>query len=321
MTKNNRGDIKAVRHLVSLSDLSARQIEEVFRIARDMKAHPDRYRSCLRGKTVAMIFQKPSTRTRVSFETGIYQMGGSSLYLAPNDLQLGRGETIADTARVLSRYVNAIVARVFAQDDVAEMAKSGSVPVINGLSDRSHPCQAVADYFTLLEKKKRLPGLKLAYVGDGNNVANSLIEGAAKLGVNISVACPEGYEPDPEVLGSARRAARKTHSKIEIVRKPSEAVRGADAVYTDAWTSMGQEAEEQKRRLVFREYQVSASLFGRAKRSAVFMHCLPAHRGEEVSADVMDSSASIVFDQAENRIYTQKAILYLLLLQPDSAVA
>ncbi len=223
MTKNNRGDIKAVRHLVSLSDLSARQIEEVFRIARDMKAHPDRYRSCLRGKTVAMIFQKPSTRTRVSFETGIYQMGGSSLYLAPNDLQLGRGETIADTARVLSRYVNAIVARVFAQDDVAEMARSGSVPVINGLSDRSHPCQAVADYFTLLEKKKRLPGLKLAYVGDGNNVANSLIEGAAKLGVNISVACPEGYEPDPEVLGGARRAARKTHSKLEVVRKPSEA--------------------------------------------------------------------------------------------------
>jgi ornithine carbamoyltransferase len=248
-------------------------------------------------------------------------MGGSSLFLAPNDLQLGRGETVADTARVLSRYVNAIVARVFAQDDVAEMARSGSVPVINGLSDRSHPCQALADYFTLLEKKKRLGGLKLAYVGDGNNVANSLIEGAAKLGVNISVACPEGYEPDPEVLGGARRAARRTKSRIEIVRNPSEAVRGADAVYTDAWTSMGQEAEEQKRRMVFREYQVSASLFGRAKRSAVFMHCLPAHRGEEVSADVMDSAASIVFDQAENRIYTQKAILYLLLLQPDSAVA
>ena len=298
-----------MQHLLSLSHLSKKEIEDIFAISAEMKAHPGRYRSVLRGKTVALIFQKPSTRTRVSFETGIYQMGGNSLYLAPNDLQLGRGETVADTARVLSRYVDAVVARVFAQEDLEEM-------VINGLSDRFHPCQALADYFTLLEKKKLLKGLKLAYVGDGNNVAHSLIEGGAKLGVHVTVACPEGYEPDPDVVNRARRDARKTLAKIEIVRKAAQAVRGADAVYTDVWTSMGQEAEEQKRRLIFQGYQVSAALFGKAGRDAIFMHCLPAHRGDEVAAEIMDSESSVVFDQAENRIHTQKAILYSLLREP-----
>jgi ornithine carbamoyltransferase len=300
-----------MRHLLSLAELSTRDIQSIFRAAARIKSRPARYASVLRGKTVAMIFQKPSTRTRVSFETGIYQMGGNSLYLAPNDLQLGRGETVGDTARVL-------VARVYAQEDVEEMARCGSVPVINGLSDRFHPCQAIADYFTLLEKKRDLRGLKLAYVGDGNNVANSLIEGAAKLGVYFSIACPDGYEPDPEVMKEARKAARKTKTRIEVVRKPSQAVRGADAVYTDVWTSMGQEAEEQKRRLIFQEYQVSTALFRQAKPDAVFMHCLPAHRGDEVASEVMDSAGSIVFDQAENRLHTQKAMLFWLLSQSGS---
>jgi ornithine carbamoyltransferase len=307
-----------MRHLLSLAELSTRDIQTIFRAAARIKARPARYASILRGKTVAMIFQKPSTRTRVSFETGIYQMGGNSLYLAPNDLQLGRGETVGDTARVLSRFVDSMVARVYAQEDVEEMARCGSVPVINGLSDRFHPCQAIADYFTLLEKKRDLRGLKLAYVGDGNNVANSLIEGAAKLGVYFSIACPDGYEPDPEVIKEARKAARKTKTRIEVVRKPSQAVRGADAVYTDVWTSMGQEAEEQKRRLIFQEYQVSTALFRQAKPDAVFMHCLPAHRGDEVASEVMDSAGSIVFDQAENRLHTQKAMLFWLLSQSGS---
>jgi ornithine carbamoyltransferase len=307
-----------MRHLLSLAELSTRDIQSIFRAAARIKARPARYASVLRGKTVAMIFQKPSTRTRVSFETGIYQMGGNSLYLAPNDLQLGRGETVGDTARVLSRFVDSMVARVYAQEDVEEMARCGSVPVINGLSDRFHPCQAIGDYFTLLEKKRDLRGLKLAYVGDGNNVANSLIEGAAKLGVYFSIACPDGYEPDPEVIKEARKAARNTKTRIEVVRKPSQAVRGADAVYTDVWTSMGQEAEEQKRRVIFQEYQVSTALFRQAKPEAVFMHCLPAHRGDEVAAEVMDSAGSIVFDQAENRLHTQKAMLFWLLSQSGS---
>src|SRR5262245_16630084 len=307
-----------MRHLLSLAELSTRDIQGIFSVAARIKARPARYASVLRGKTVAMIFQKPSTRTRVSFETGIYQMGGNSLYLAPNDLQLGRGETVGDTARVLSRFVDSMVARVYAQEDVEEMARCGSVPVINGLSDRFHPCQAIADYFTLMEKKGNLRGLKLAYVGDGNNVANSLIEGAAKLGAYFSIACPDGYEPDPEVIEEAKEAARKTKARIEVVRKPSQAVRGADAVYTDVWTSMGQEAEEQKRRLIFQGYQVTTSLFRLAKPDAVFMHCLPAHRGDEVAAEVMDSNGSIVFDQAENRLHTQKAMLFWLLSQPGS---
>ena len=307
-----------MRHLLSLAELSSGDIQGIFKLSAQIKSRPAQYASVLRGKTVAMIFQKPSTRTRVSFETGVFQMGGNSLYLAPNDLQLGRGETVGDTARVLSRFVDGMVARVYAQEDVEEMARSGSVPVINGLSDRFHPCQAIADYFTLVEKKKNLKGLKLAYVGDGNNVANSLIEGAAKLGTHFSIACPDGYEPDEEVIRQARKVARKTRARIDVLRKPAQAVRGADAVYTDVWTSMGQEAEEQKRRLIFKEYQVSVSLFRQAKPDAVFMHCLPAHRGDEVAAEVMDSSGSIVFDQAENRLHTQKAILFWLLSQSGS---
>jgi len=310
-----------MKHFLSAAGWSGSDLERVFQTTARIKGQPAKYRSSLRGKTVAMIFQKPSTRTRVCFETGIFQMGGYSLYLAPNDLQLGRGETVGDTSRVLSRVIDCIVARVFAQEDLDELARNGTVPVVNALSDKLHPCQAIADYFTLLEKRGKLAGLKLAYLGDGNNVANSLIEVGAKLGVNLSVACPAGYEPDSDVLAEARRASRRSRSRIEVVREPDRAIRGADAVYTDVWTSMGQEAEEQKRRIVFKDYQVSAELFRRAKRGAFFMHCLPAHRGDEVSAEVIDSKASIVFDQAENRLHTQKAILYLLLRQPRSSAS
>jgi ornithine carbamoyltransferase len=302
-----------MRHFLRLSELAPRDLHDLFELSARIKGRPGRFRSSLRDRTVALIFQKPSTRTRVSFEVGIHQMGGASLYLAPNDLQLGRGETVSDTARVLSRYVDAVVGRVFAQEDLEEMARSGSAPVINGLSNAFHPCQALADYFTLLEKKGTLKGLKLAYVGDGNNVVHSLIEGGAKLGVNVAVATPPGYEPDRQLVADARAAARRTGARIEIMEDPRKAVRGADAVYTDVWTSMGQEAEEQKRRLVFQSYQVSERLFAAAKPDAVFMHCLPAHRGDEVAAEVMDSSRSVVFDQAENRLYTQKAILHRLL--------
>lgn len=302
-----------MRHLLSAAEWSTNDIEQTFEMTNLIKAKPGEFRGALRRKSLAMIFQKPSTRTRVSFETGIHQMGGNSLYLAPNDLQLGRGETVGDTSKVLSRYVDGIVARVFAQEDLEELARNGTIPVINALSDKFHPCQAIADYFTLLEKKGKLKGLKLAYLGDGNNVANSLIEVGAKLGVSLSIACPAGYEPASDVLALARQAARRNKTRIEVVDEPLEAVRGADAVYTDVWTSMGQEAEEQKRRVVFKKYQVSSGVFRRAKRDAVFMHCLPAHRGDEVSAEVIDSKASIVFDQAENRLHTQKAILCSLL--------
>ncbi len=307
-----------MHHLLSAAEWSADDLAKTFETTRQIKAKPGEFRARLRGKTLAMIFQKPSTRTRVSFETGIYQMGGNSLYLALNDLQLGRGETVGDTSKVLTRYVDGIIARVFAQEDLEELARNGRIPVINALSDKFHPCQAIADYFTLLEKKGRLEGLKLAYLGDGNNVANSLIEVGAKLGVHLSIACPAGYEPAADVLTSARKAARRNKTRIEVVDDPLKAVAGADAVYTDVWTSMGQEAEEQKRRVVFKRFQVSSAVFRRAKRDAVFMHCLPAHRGDEVSAEVIDSTASIVFDQAENRLHTQKAILCLLLRQARS---
>jgi ornithine carbamoyltransferase len=278
-----------------------------------MKRSPEKYKSALAGKTLAMIFQKSSTRTRVSFEVGIYQLGGLGLFLSGNDLQLGRGETVADTARVLSRYVNGIMARVYAHNDIVELAKCASVPVINGLSDLLHPCQALADYFTILEKKKDLAGRKIAYVGDGNNMCHSLLYGANKVGMNIAVATPPGYEPKSIIVKSANREAQQVGVTIEVTQDPAEAVRGADVVYTDVWASMGQEAEAEQRREAFAGYQVDDALMGQAKPDAVFMHCLPAHRDEEVSASVLDGPQSIVFDQAENRLHVQKAILYLLM--------
>src|SRR3990172_3388138 len=302
-----------VRHLTSIRDLSSADVTEVFRLAADMKRSPDRYRGALAGKTLAMIFQRPSTRTRVSFEVGIYQLGGIGLHLSGNDLQLGRGETIADTARVLSRYVDAIMARTHAHQDIVELARDASVPVINGLSDLLHPCQALADYFTLLEHKQTLRGRKIAYVGDGNNMCHSLLYGANKVGMHIAVATPQGYEPKSIIMKSVQREAQQVGVQVTLTEDPGVAVEGADAVYTDVWASMGQEAEAEKRKGIFRPYQVNASLMARAKPDAVFMHCLPAHRGEEVSAEVIDGPQSIVFDQAENRLHVQKAILHFLL--------
>ena len=301
------------KDFLSIADVSSDEIEALLDKADEIKAHPERYRTTLAGQTLAMIFQKPSTRTRVSFEVGMWQLGGYALYLSGTDIQIGRGETIADTARVLSRYCNGIMARVFGHKDVEDLGRYATVPVINGLSDLTHPCQAMADYMTILEIKKDLKGIRLAYVGDGNNVAHSLIFAAARLGVHIAVATPAGYEPDEEVVRWADKNAPATGAKIEILRDPVQAVSDADVVYTDVWASMGQEDEAAQRRRVFEPYQVNEGLFELAKKDAIFMHCLPAHRGDEVTDGVIDSPRSVVFQQAENRLHAQKAILLTLM--------
>jgi ornithine carbamoyltransferase len=302
------------RHLISLKDYSREDIEEIFDLAARMKASPGEYAQALRGRCLGMIFQKPSTRTRVSFEVGMYQLGGQALYLGASDIQLNRGESIADTARVLSRYLDAIMARVFAHQDILDLAKHGSVPVINGLSDLLHPCQALADYFTLRERRGRLDGLKVAYVGDGNNVCHELMMGAVKLGMSFACASPKGYEPNQLIVKAASRDAQKARTAVPVVTAdPMAAVAGADVVYTDVWTSMGQEEESAARLTAFQGYEVTASMMSVAQPGAVFMHCLPAHRGEEVSAEVIDGPQSVVFDEAENRLHTQKALLALLL--------
>jgi ornithine carbamoyltransferase len=302
------------KYLVSLKDYSRAEIEEIFDLAARVKADPGAYAQALRGKTLAMIFQKPSTRTRVSFEVGMFQLGGHALYLGANEIQLGRGETVADTARVLSRYVDGIMARVFSHEDLVEMTRHATVPIINGLSDLLHPVQALADFFTLLERRRRLEGLTLAYVGDGNNVCHALMLAAVKLGVAMRVAAPAGYEPSQLILKSAVREAQKLKTPPPVVTAdPAEAVQGADAVYTDVWTSMGQEAESEARREAFQGYMVSTELMAAAAPDAVFLHCLPAHRGEEVAAEVIDGPQSVVFDQAENRLHVQKALMILLM--------
>jgi ornithine carbamoyltransferase len=302
------------KHLISLRDYARGEIEEIFELARRVKAEPRAYAKALDGKSLAMIFQKPSTRTRVSFEVGMYQLGGHALYLGADSVQLQRGESVPDTARVLSRFVDGIMARVFAHQDVLDLARHGTVPVINGLSDLLHPCQALADYFTLLEQRGRLDGLKVAYVGDGNNVCHELMVGAVKLGLAVSVACPEGYEPNPLILKSTQREAQKAGGPVpEVTSDPMAAVRNADVVYTDVWTSMGQEAEGEARVQAFQGFMVTPTMMAAARKDAVFMHCLPAHRGEEVAAEVMDGPQSIVFDQAENRLHVQKAVLMLLM--------
>jgi len=296
---------------LSLADHSREDIEAILADAHRLKAElksgaPERP---LLGQTLAMIFEKPSLRTRVTFETGIKQLGGASVYLAPEDIRLGARETVADIARNLSRWVDMIVARTFSHRDLCELAEHATVPVINGLSDLLHPCQVLADCQTLLERKGRLAGLTVAFVGDGNNVVNSWIEAAAALDIHFRLACPPGYEPDREVLARGRAVAR---SQIEILHDPRGAVAGADAVYTDVWTSMGQEAETQARRVAFRGYQLNEQLLAAAAPDALVMHCLPAHRGEEISAEVLDGPQSVVFDQAENRLHAQKALMVWL---------
>jgi ornithine carbamoyltransferase len=303
------------RSLASLYDLTKEEIEEILKTSELLKLQLFRGEEhlLLKGKTLAMIFEKPSTRTRVSFEVGMFQLGGHALYLGINDLQLSRGETIGDTAQVLSRYVDGIMARVFAHQTILDLIKYSRVPVINGLSDFSHPCQGLADLFTIYEKRGRLSGLKLAYVGDGNNVAHSLFYGCSKVGINITLGCPKGYEPNPGVVSQAEKEAERTGTKVKVTNDPKEAVKGADIVYTDVWASMGKEKEHEERFNIFRPFQVNAQLVKEAKEDYLFMHCLPAHRGEEVTDEVANSKNSIIFDQAENRLHTQKALLALII--------
>jgi ornithine carbamoyltransferase len=303
------------KSLDSLFPLTKEEIEQILKTSELLKVqllrgeeHP-----LLRGKTLAMIFEKPSTRTRVSFEVGMWQLGGYALYLSANDLQLGRGETIADTAQTLSRYVNGIMARVFDHQTILDLVKYSRVPVINGLSDFTHPCQGLADLFTIYEKKGRLSGLKLAYMGDGNNVAHSLLYGCSKVGMNITLACPKRYEPNPEVVSRAKVDGKRSGCKVEVTDDPKKAVKEADVVYTDVWASMGKEKEHEKRVKIFKPYQVNTKLIREAKDDYLFMHCLPAHRGEEVTDEVADSKNSVIFDQAENRLHTQKALMALIM--------
>ena len=297
------------RDFLTLLDLSAEEISALLKRAIDMKSGIDANKCPLIGKSIGLLFEKASTRTRVSFEVGIYQLGAHPIYLNPNEIQLGRGETIPDTARALSRYLDAIVIRTFGHELLAEFSAHSSVPVINGLSDLHHPCQPLGDLMTILEKKGRLKDIRVAYVGDGNNVANSLIEAASVTGMNLTIACPEGHEPDADVLERVRAVA---NSEILILREPKEAVGRADVVYTDVWVSMGQEKESKKRKKRFKDYQINSKILSCAKKDVVVLHCLPAHRGEEITDEVMDGPQSAVFDQAENRLHAQKALLELL---------
>jgi ornithine carbamoyltransferase len=304
-----------MRHkdFIEIHDYTADEVLEIFEIARDMKSDPKKYRRALEGQTLAMIFEKSSTRTRVSFEVGMFQLGGHALFLSTRDMQLGRGEPIVDTARVLSRYVDGIMARTFAHKTVTDLAEYATVPVINGLTDLSHPCQVMADYFTAWEKFGDLKGRKLAYVGDGNNMAHSLMFGAPKVGMNVAIGTPAAYAPDPTVVGQALADADSAGTKVVVTTSIEEAVRDADVVETDVWASMGQEEESEKRRRDFDGWQVDKRVMSLAKKDAIFMHCLPAHRGEEVAAEVIDSPQSVIFDEAENRLHVQKAILYSLM--------
>jgi len=295
------------KDFLSISDLSAERLKALIRTAVDMKQGG--WTTSLSGKSLALVFEKPSLRTRVSFELAMRQLGGESLYLSPEEVGLGRRESIPDVARVLCRYVDVIAARTFTHSTVRTLAEFSDVPVINALSDFEHPCQALADILTIFEKKGEPEGLTLAYIGDGNNVANSLMLASALTGINFRIASPKGYEIKEKVFNLAREYAESSGSKIILTDDPKEAARDADVVYTDAWTSMGQEAEAQLRRKVFADYQVNSDLMALAKEDAIIMHCLPAHRGEEVSADILDSEPSVVFDQAENRLYAQKALL------------
>jgi len=300
------------KDLLSVYDLDRNAMTKIFENAaklKKMKQEGIAY-SPLIGKTLGMIFDKSSTRTRISFEVGMYQLGGVALFLNSRDTQIGRGESISDTAKIMSRYLDGIMIRTFSHELVEELAGYATIPVINGLTDREHPCQILSDLFTIIEKKNSYEGLKIAYIGDGNNIANSWIDAAARLPFHLAIACPERYEPDQHIL---ERGQRMTEKGIAIHRDPIDAVRDADVVYTDVWTSMGQEAEQEERKKIFRNYQINQMLLAHARKDAIVMHCLPAHRGEEITAEVMDGPQSVVFDQAENRLHVQKSIMEILM--------
>ena len=303
------------RDFISLHDFTQDELSYIINVARELKAeqkagHP---RQALQGKTLGMIFTKSSTRTRVSFEVGMYQLGGHALFLSGRDIQLGRGETIADTARVISRMVDGIMIRTFSHQEVLDLAEYSTIPIINGLTDLLHPCQVLADLMTIQEHKGRLAGLKLAYVGDGNNMAHSLMFGGAKMGLHVVIASPPGYKPDPKIVALAQADAKNNGGCVEVVDDPLEAVKGADVLYTDVWASMGQEEEAQVRMAAFRGYQINSNTLKLANPSAIVLHCLPAHRGEEITDDVIEGAQSVVFDEAENRLHAQKAIMALVM--------
>lgn len=301
------------KDFISVKDLTSAEIEGIFALTDELKSERHKFSSVLAGKSLALIFQKPSNRTRVSFEVGMYQLGGNSIYLGPDEINLGVREAIKDVAATLSRYVDGIALRTFEHKNVLEMAKYASVPVINGLSDFSHPCQALADLYTVREKLKKLKGLTLAYVGDGNNVCNSLLYASAKTGLNMNVASPKRYQPDKQVVKEAKSFSANQGSSINLFSDPKSAVKGADVIYTDVWASMGQEKEAKKRKKIFKDFQLNRELAKLAKKHALIMHCLPAHRGDEITDEVIDSPDSVVFDEAENRMHVQKAILIKLL--------
>lgn len=303
------------RDFLTIHDITARELESLLVRARELKeiqrAGGDS--PSLKGKTLGLLFEKQSTRTRISFEVAMFQLGGHPVYLSPNQIQMGRGETIGDTAKVFSGYLDAVVVRTYRHGTIEEWAQFSDVPVINGLTDLHHPCQTISDILTIFEKKGRVSGIRMAYIGDGNNVANSLIEGAAIMGMEIRVAVPEGYEPDKTIVAKAKELAEGTGAVIEIMHDPLAAVKDADVVYTDVWTSMGQEDEEHGRKQVFQKYQINRATMQLARKDAIIMHCLPAHRGEEITEEMMESPQSVIFDQAENRLHMQKALLEMLL--------
>lgn len=301
------------KDFITIHDLSTYEFQEMMDLTEKMKKNPGKYRKVLKDKILAMIFQKPSLRTRMTFEVGMLQLGGEAVYLAPSDIQMGSREGVRDIGKNLERWVDGIMIRTFGHHIILELAESTRLPVINALTDLLHPCQAMADFFTLREKKGHLAGLKLAYVGDGNNVCHSLMLAAAKAGTRMAVATPPGYEPKPEIVAWAKEDGRDTGFELTITNDPVEAVREADAIYTDVWASMGQEAEKEARKKIFMPYQVNGELFSKARPDTYFMHCLPAHRGEEVTDEVIDSPNSIVYDQAENRLHVQKVIMMLLM--------
>lgn len=301
----------SLNHFISIHDITVDEFNHLMDLGLKLKSETKKgiRHHILDGKVLGMIFTKSSTRTRVSFETGMYQLGGYPIFLSSNDIQLGRGESIYDTANVMSRFVDGIMIRTFDHQDVIDLARFGQVPVINGLTDLLHPCQVMADLMTVYEKKGRLEGLKMAYIGDGNNMANSLLYGCAKAGMDIAVATPKGYEPDSEVCANAKEDAKLTGSNITITYDPIEAIKDADVVCTDTWVSMGQEAEKAERIKIFKDYQVNSELFSKSKDDSIFIHCLPAYRGYEVTEDIIDGPRSVIFDEAENRLHAQKAVL------------
>ncbi|NPV39025.1 MAG: ornithine carbamoyltransferase [Brevinematales bacterium] len=301
------------KDFLTTQDFSEEQLIEMIDLAIRMKKNKSRYAKALAGKKLAMIFEKSSTRTRVSFEAGMYELGGIAFFLSSRDIQLGRGEPIADTARVLSRYVDGIMIRTFGHDRVEELARHATIPVINGLSDWLHPCQAMADFQTIVEKKGRIRGIRFCYIGDGNNMAHALGLLSTRLGAHFACATPKGYEMDDRIVDMMKENAKVSGSKILLTNDPVEAVKGADVIYTDVWASMGQEEEAEKRLKDFSGFQVNKTLARYADEEYIFMHCLPAHRGEEVSSEVIDGAHSVVWDEAENRLHVQKAILYTLM--------